>query len=112
MPVPRFLFRELANSQREGLAREVGFDIDRQHALARASEDGMKFVLLILSVYLGACSYALAQSSGGSSAGSSAGAGGTAAGPSLSNGSTINGKEDHRVPILQMLSITARQEII
>jgi hypothetical protein len=38
-PGSRFLFRELANSQREGLAREVGFDIDRQHALARASEE-------------------------------------------------------------------------
>jgi hypothetical protein len=47
----------------------------------------MKIVSLILSVYLGTCSYALAQSSGGSSVGSSGGAGGTA----LSNGSTLSG---------------------
>jgi hypothetical protein len=51
----------------------------------------MKIVSLILSVYLGTCSYALAQNSGGSSAGSSAGAGGTATGSSLSNGSTRSG---------------------
>jgi hypothetical protein len=50
-----------------------------------------KIASLILSVYLGTCSYALAQSSGGSSVGSSAGAGGTAAGSSLSDGSTLSG---------------------
>jgi hypothetical protein len=38
----------------------------------------MKVVVLILSVYLGACSSALAQSSGSTSAGSSTGAGGAA----------------------------------
>jgi hypothetical protein len=48
----------------------------------------MEVVSLILSVYLGICSCALAQSSS-SSAGSSAGAGGTAAGSS--NGSTLSG---------------------
>jgi hypothetical protein len=51
----------------------------------------MKVVSLILSVYLGTCSCAVAQSAGRSSAGSSAGAGGTAAGSSLSNGSTLSG---------------------
>ena len=50
----------------------------------------MKVISLTLSVYLAACSYALAQSSAGASAGSSAGTGGSA-GSTLSNGSTISG---------------------
>ena len=73
----------------------------------------MKVVSLILSVYLGTCSCALAQSSGRSPAGSSAGAGGTAAGSSLSNGSTL--QRDGRISgsqYFQTPSITARQEII
>ena len=53
----------------------------------------MKIVSLTLSVYLAACSYALAQSSGGASPGSSTGTGGSA-GSTLSNGSTISGTED------------------
>ena len=82
----------LANSQREGFAREVGFDIaGSTRWLAHPRRNGMKIASLILSVYLGTCSCALAQSSGGSSAGSSAGGGGTAAGSSLSNGSTLSG---------------------
>ena len=48
----------------------------------------MKVIWLVLSLYLGASSGALAQSSGASSAGSSTGAGG---GSTLSNGSTISG---------------------
>jgi hypothetical protein len=58
----------------------------------------MKVVSLILSVYLGICSCALAQSSSRSSAGSSAGAGGTAAGSSLSNGSTLSGSQYFKRP--------------
>ena len=49
----------------------------------------MKVICIALGVSLAACSFALAQSSGGTSAGSSAGASG--AGSTLSNGSTISG---------------------
>ena len=49
----------------------------------------MKVICIALGVSLAACSFALAQSSGGTSAGSSAGAGGS--GSTLSNGSTISG---------------------
>jgi hypothetical protein len=51
----------------------------------------MKIMALVFGLYLGTCSIAFAQVSGGSSAGASAGAGGTAAGSTLSNGSTISG---------------------
>jgi hypothetical protein len=50
----------------------------------------MKTSALVLSLYLGTCSIAFAQASGGSSAGASAGAGGTVAGSTLSNGSTVS----------------------
>jgi len=50
----------------------------------------MKIGWLFLSFYLGACTGAIAQTSGGTSAGSSTGAGG-AAGSTLSNGTTLNG---------------------
>ena len=48
----------------------------------------MKIASLVLSLYLGTCSYGFAQVSGGSSAGSS---GGTAAGSTLSTGGTLSG---------------------
>jgi hypothetical protein len=51
----------------------------------------MKIFAMVLSLYLGSCSLAFAQVSGGSSAGSSAGPSGTAVGSTLSNGSTISG---------------------
>jgi len=50
----------------------------------------MKVICLALGISLAACSYALAQSSGGTSAGSSSAATG-AGGSTLSNGSTISG---------------------
>ncbi len=51
----------------------------------------MKMVSLVLSLYFGISSFAIAQVSGGGSAGSSAGAVGSAGGSTLSNGSTISG---------------------
>lgn len=53
----------------------------------------MKVICVALGISLGACSYALAQSSGGASAGSSAGSTGAggSVGSTLSNGSTISG---------------------
>jgi hypothetical protein len=49
----------------------------------------MKFFALALGIYLGICSYTLAQSSAGSASAGSSGAAG--AGSTLSNGSTISG---------------------
>lgn len=49
----------------------------------------MKVIFITLGVSLAACSYAGAQSSGGTSTGSSAGVSGS--GSTLSNGSTISG---------------------
>jgi hypothetical protein len=71
----------------------------------------MKIVSLTLSVYLAACSYALAQGSGAASAGSSGGAGGSA-GSTLSNGSNITVREDRRALTLPMLPATARRATI
>jgi hypothetical protein len=51
----------------------------------------VKICALVVSLYLGTCSIAFAQASGGSSAAAFAGAGGTGAGSTLSNGSTISG---------------------
>jgi hypothetical protein len=54
-------------------------------------EVSMKVICIALSVSLAACSYVLAQSSGGTSAGSSAATGAGGSGSTLSNGSTISG---------------------
>jgi hypothetical protein len=51
----------------------------------------MKIICFALGVSLAACSYALAQSSGGTSAGSAGASGASGSGSTLSNGSTISG---------------------